>query len=444
MNEKLNDALNGISDKHIQEAAKPYRRRPYWIAAVAAALAVVIVWCAVGNPIVTAKAVSLADYSGGDRRAHYSEAYTYMNDLSGFFGQSISQILSGSNGENVAYSPVNLYLGLAAVAELSGGDRQILQALQVEDLQTLRSMSTALWNVSYRDDGDQCLLASSLWLDNDLIYNQAVMDNLAQHHYTSVYQGDFGTNRTNRDISNWLNKQTGNLLKDSAQGINLDADTVFALYSTIYYQAKWSNEFNVARNTHAPFHAPNGDVQCTYMNEKKITGYYYWGADFGAVTLSLKDGSKMWLILPDEDKTVDDVLASGKYAGMFLGDTVWENCKDMYINLSLPKFDIRAGGDLKEDLQAMGITDVFEPGKADFSAAMPEFQEPVWLSAVNQATRVAIDEKGVTAASYIEFPGAGAAAPPEDTIDFVLDRPFLFLVTNSVGVPLFAGVVNEP
>lgn len=444
MNEKLNDALNEIRDEYIDEAAKAKKRRPYWFGAVAAVLAVVIIWWAIGNPIITAKAVALADYSEGDRRTYYESTHTYINNLSGFFADSISQVLSGSNGENAAYSPVNLYLGLAAVAELTGGDEQILATLEAKDLESLRKMSTALWNVSYEDDGDQCLLASSVWLDNDLSYDQTVMDSLAQHHYTSVYQGNFGSSRTNRDISNWLNKQTGNLLKDSADGIDLDPHTVFALYSTIYYQAKWSDEFSAAENSQGPFHAPGGDITCTYMNKDKISGYYFWGEDFGAVTLLLKDGSRMWLILPDEGKTVDDVLCAGEYAGMFLGDGVWENCKDMYINLSIPKFDIRANGDLKEDLQAMGITDVFDRDKADFSAAMPDFNDPVWLSSVNQATRVAIDEKGVTAASYIEFPGAGAAAPPEDTIDFILDRPFIFLVTNYLSVPLFAGVVNEP
>lgn len=442
MNEKLNDAMNEIRDEYIVDAGRPrQRKKVYWFSAVAAVLVVVLVWHAIANPFVSAEAVALADYSSGDRRTHIDSAYTYMDTLSGFFADSISQVLSGSNGENEAYSPINLYLSLAAVAELTGGDRQILQALQVSDLQTLRNISTALWNVSYNDNGNQTLLANSLWLDNDLRYNRATMDNLAQYHYTSVYRGNFGTWRTNRDIANWLNGKTSNLLKDSADGIDLDADTVFAFYSTIYFQAKWRSEFSAAKNTKDAFHAPGGDIRCTYMNKQRITGFYYWGTDFGAISLSMKDGSEMWLILPDEGKTTDDVLASEEYAQMLFGN--WENSKDMLINLSLPKFDIRSSGDLKADLKELGVTDVFDPNSANFSAIYSG-NDPVWLSAVNQATRVCIDEKGVTAASYIEIPGAGAAAPPEEIIDFILDRPFLFVVTNYVGLPLFAGVVNEP
>ena len=39
---------------------------------------------------------------------------------------------------------------------------------------------------------------------------------------------------------------------------------------------------------------------------------------------------------------------------------------------------------------------------------------------------------------------AGAAAPPKDEMDFVLDRPFLFAITGTDGLPLFVGVVNQP
>ena len=39
---------------------------------------------------------------------------------------------------------------------------------------------------------------------------------------------------------------------------------------------------------------------------------------------------------------------------------------------------------------------------------------------------------------------AGAAQPPAEIIDFVLDRPFVFVVTNRYDLPLFAGGVNDP
>lgn len=442
----LLEALDAVDAHYIAEAAKPRKaRRMPWIAAVAAVLVVAIIWWSVGDPVITSKAVSLADYSDHER-PKWEEVRGYRESLTPFFSAATAQVLSGSGEENVAFSPLNLYFALAVTAELSGGDAQILQLLNANGLDSLRAQSHRLWNAAYRDRDNQCLLANSLWLDQDLRYDQDTMDILADQYYTSVYQGDFGSRRTNRDITNWLNGQTGNVLKDAADNISLDPQTVFALYATIYFRAKWVNEFRKSDNTEGVFHSPDGDVECTYMNRQRITGNYMWGESFGAITISLKDGSRMWLILPDADKTVDQVLASQDlwytvYGGQIEEDL--ENSKYMYINLSVPKFDIRSGGDLKEDLQALGVKDVFDRDAADFTAIYDDNGD-VWVTSVNQATRVAIDEKGVTAASYIEIPGAGAAEPPQEIIDFILDRPFIFIVTNVNDLPLFAGVVNNP
>lgn len=437
---KFAEALNEVDDRYIAEAVKGKKRRKlYWVSAAAAMLALTLAIGAVARPVISVKALSKADYSQSSK-SHYQEIHGCVQTLSGFFTDVISQILSDSHGENQVFSPANLYMGLSALTELTGGDEELLALLQAEDLDALRKQTELIWNMSRYEEKNPVLLASSVWLDEDLKYNQQTMDILAQHHYTSVYQGDFGTGRTNRAISAWLNRQTGNLLKDTTDNISLDPSTVFALYSTIYFQAKWSEEFNSSKNTKGVFHAAGGDKTATFMNKENMWAYYYWGEDFSAVSLSLK-GNQMWIILPDKGKTADDVLSGEEYGQMLFGD--YRNSKYMKVILSLPKFDIRSSGDLKEDLQVMGVTDIFDREKADFSAAL-NTDGPVWLASVNQATRVAIDEEGVTAASYIEFPGATSPAPPEEVIEFIVDRPFIFVVTNNWDIPLFAGVVNEP
>ena len=39
---------------------------------------------------------------------------------------------------------------------------------------------------------------------------------------------------------------------------------------------------------------------------------------------------------------------------------------------------------------------------------------------------------------------SGAAAPPDQKVDFTLDRPFVFAITGEDGLPLFVGVVHKP
>jgi serine protease inhibitor len=39
---------------------------------------------------------------------------------------------------------------------------------------------------------------------------------------------------------------------------------------------------------------------------------------------------------------------------------------------------------------------------------------------------------------------AGAAEPPKEIIDFVLDRPFIFVINTNQEYPVFVGVVENP
>ncbi len=195
----------------------------------------------------------------------------------------------------------------------------------------------------------------------------------------------------------------------------------------------------------------SGDVEATFMNKKEYEMNYYWGESYGAVQMFLENGSYMWFILPDEGKTVDDVLASDEYMEMITqkylySDDEKANRKWMKVNLSVPQFDVSAGIDLKPGLQSAGLNKVFDWTQNGFASSLESktSEYPVYLDSIHQDTRVKIDEKGVVAASYIELNfGAGAAMPPDEIIDFVLDRPFVFAVTKSQ-IPLFVGTVNMP
>lgn len=470
--EKLADAMNEISDSHIAEAAKAKKKRRGLrrLGLIAAILAVVLIVRNIEIPLaVTAKAVSEASGPRMPQRPQRSDYLTdedaYYDDLSdwldmnnarsdsldaivpqleSFMTESCLAFLTGSE-ENLLYSPINAYIGLAMTAELASNNsrQQLLDALGAGDTDALRQQICYLFESIYQDDGNEiCTLANSLWLDTQLSYTQSVMDDLAYHYYTDIYQRDLSKARTAKDIGNWLANNTGGLLKRYSNKVELPEDPILALYSTIYFQAKWQDEFNAANNEEGIFHGTAGDTTCTFMNAKLRQMNYYWASSFGAVSLGLKNGSQMWLILPDEDKTIEDVLREGEYWDVITAPYEgWENTKYMKVNLSVPKFDISAQADLTEGLQAMGITDIFSFKTADFSEAL---EGPACITGAKQSVRVAIDEKGVTAAAYIELPGAGAAMPPEEIIDFVLDRPFLFIISDNSGVPLFAGAVNQP
>lgn len=366
-------------------------------------------------------------------------------NVQSFVRASTGAMLHSADGGNFVYSPLNVYMALSMLAECTDGDSraQILSLLRENRLEDVRAQAKMLWNANYCADGAvTSVLASSVWLDDGVNYVQKTLDTLAQSYYASSFSGEMGSDSYNKALQSWLNEQTGGLLKDQASGLEFTPETVMALATTIYYRAKWSQEFSKSQTSEDTFHADSGDITCDFLH-RSDTGTYYWGEKFGAVNLPLRESGCMKLLLPDEGVTPEALLQDEEAMNFLLGGGEWENSKFLIVNLSVPKFDVSSDLNLNKSLQALGVTDVFDSDAADFSP-MIENADGVFLSSAKHAARVAIDEEGVTAAAYTVMMEAGAAEPPDEKIDFTLDRPFVFAITSQDGLPLFIGVVNTP
>ena len=59
---------------------------------------------------------------------------------------------------------------------------------------------------------------------------------------------------------------------------------------------------------------------------------------------------------------------------------------------------------------------------------------------VVHAAKIEVNEKGTEAAAATVVAEAGGAAPPQEGITLILDRPFLYgIIDLQTGVPLFLG-----
>lgn len=395
-----------------------------------------------GSLLASAYALTQPEYPEDTLRGEWD----YNDSLKDFYTESIGQILSGAEGENKVYSPLNVYMALSMLAETTGGEsrQQILDLLGHDDIAALRKQAHTIWQANYcQDDHTKSVLASSLWMNEEIEFDAHTLNILAEAYYASSYQGEMGSKRFTKAFQSWLNAQTGNLLKEQASSLELPSDTVMALATTVYYKVKWSEEFDPEDTKPGTFRAANGDVERPFMHQQ-LMDLYFEGENFSAVRQAAADAgqSSMWYILPDEGVTVDDLLAEAQVME-FIADPehAVENSERYLIDLSVPRFDVTSSHELSEDMKALGVVDVFDAGAADFSALTDS--EPVWLSTLQHDVRVTADEEGVEAASYtvgIMLGGSG----PDKRVEFVLDRPFLFLITGLDGQPLFAGVVNQP
>ena len=469
--DKLQNAIGMVDEDLILRAEeKPKKKAPKFIWKWSAAIAAVLVFAIgfgilFGNTTPSMQVMALCE-------AEYPKMAQYPDENSPNFSSSIdawnadrkkrrsyigegslseeylrataAELLSGAGTENLVYSPLNIYMALAMLAEITDGESraQILSLLGETDVKTLRKNANALWNANYSNDGAvTSILASSLWLNEDVSFRQNTLNTLAESYYASSYQGEMGSDAMNKALQNWLNEQTGGLLKDQIEGIETTPETILALATTIYFKAKWAEEFSEGLTEKDIFHSANGDTTTDFMKQTLFFGNYYWGENYSATYKELEGSGKMWFILPDEGISIDELLASDAVLDL-MANAKYENKKLLRINLSVPKFDVNSKIDLAEKMQALGITDCFDMKKADFSPLLTE-NMPAYLSSAEHSARVAIDEDGIIAAAYTVMMAAGAAIPPENEVDFILDRPFLFVITGEDGSPLFMGVVNS-
>ncbi|XP_060007952.1 glia-derived nexin isoform X2 [Lagenorhynchus albirostris] len=109
------------------------------------------------------------------------------------------------------------------------------------------------------------------------------------------------------------------------------------------------------------------------------------------------------------------------------------------VQVILPKFTAVAQTDLKEPLKVLGITDMFDPSKANFAKITRS--ENLHVSHILQKAKIEVSEDGTKASAATTAILIARSSPPW----FIVDRPFLFFIRhNPTGAVLFMGQINKP
>ena len=198
--EKIYEAVTNLSDELVENAAaRPKKPRRAWYISAVAALLVVVIAAALLRPGATGSALAIAE-------AAYDEYERLPDGISApdeCFEALTAQFLSGAGDENAVVSPVNIYMALAMLAELTDGNSrsQLLELIGADSVEALREQAGAIWRACSRDEDEiQSVLASSVWLRDDIGYVQSTMDTLADTYYASSYRGEMGTAEMNEAI----------------------------------------------------------------------------------------------------------------------------------------------------------------------------------------------------------------------------------------------------
>ena len=380
-----------------------------------------------------------------------------------FYTKLISEFLGDKASENAFFSPMSIFFSLSSLAEITDGEtrNQILDLLDVKSVEELRELSKATWlyvyvNGKYYDDDYEkeqiCIPANSFWLNSkaELTGDTKTAKILKDDHFTSFYKGDPGDSAFVDTFRNWVNNSTGGLLEEYAKNVKFSQNEIFKLVNTLLLEASWMLPFNEENSFSGVFHGKNGDESAEYMfREYNFSVNYYENDIFSAASLFTKTSAAVWLLLPKSGYSVESLIDNCAYKELI---NIMKNKDahafeppegyDMYsVQFTVPKFDITSNYNVKDKLINLGITNVFDPVKSEIPFLSMKDGSNICVTSAEQNVRVSINEQGVSAAAATIMSG-GLGDPVFNYIDFVVDRPFMVLITSN-GAPLFAGIIND-
>jgi serine protease inhibitor len=348
-------------------------------------------------------------------------------------------------GQNVFLSPANVAVALAMTANGARGEtlRSMLSALNLNtlDLETVNSNFAALQALLVRDEpGATIAIANALWARAGIAFNADFLQRTQRFYDARVEALDFDQPDAPKTINEWVRRQTNDKIPAIVERI--PEETILLLMSAIYFNGKWETPFNPEFTQDRPFYLLNGTTKELPTMYRSDDFEYLKGDGFQAVRLPYAGGGvRMVIILPDADRTLAQLMDQ-------LSIENWESWREQFSvkegQLYLPRFTTRYDKQLNQALSAMGMTEAFDDGRADFSGMRP-VPPALFISQVRHVAYVDVNEAGTEAAAVTSVEMGITSAMPTETFLMQVDRPFFFAIEEtSTGSILFTGLITEP
>ena len=388
----------------------------------------------------------------GLTRAHEEIAANQMDFGVAFFRSIARQ----SDMRNVLVSPFSMSLDLSMLAEGASGKTysELARGLGFEGFtsEQISEYYSAIIKANRANENTQVETANALWLNKNKLasasVNKSYVNEVKEKYDAQIEQIDFSEGQMFKIINQWGEDHTNGRIKNLLTS-NPSEDVVAILTNALYFEGTWlwgryektKKDFrgiDETVNNHDFIFGTN-----SYQSEYNTT--WSKSKDPAALTLGYGDGYKIMIIVPPAGKSLD------KFVNDITAQNIrtWANkstIPDEKIKMTfyLPTFHIESSNSVKfckQALQDMGINSIFGPF-ADLDKICPD----VYVNSVFQQTFIDLNEYGTTAAavSYLDISGPSYVTPLyEKEYDFVVDRPFVYVIMDRYQSILFMGTVTD-
>lgn len=350
---------------------------------------------------------------------------------------------SVTKGRNSLVSPVSVSLALGMTANGADGEtrKQFENVLGGGmDIGELSRNYSVFANRLKSIQSGKLQIANSIWYrDKNLTVEKGFLQKNADYFGAGAFQLDFTKRSTVDKINGWVKENTGGKIGKMVDKI--DDTTMMYLINTLYFESDWQIPYADYRVSDKEFQTTDKKVTVPFMNSEET---YLHGENADGILKSFQDDRYAFAaVLPKEGVGLEEYVAqmTGESFSALLA-----SAGDETADCSLPKFKYEFSVGLNDPLKALGLTDAFDSGRADFRSMGSTPDGKLFISDVLHKTFIQVDELGAKAgaATKVEM-GASSAAPGAEKKKVIFNRPFVYAIVDvQTGLPVFIGTVNNP
>ncbi|NP_001373234.1 antithrombin-III isoform 6 precursor [Homo sapiens] len=342
---------------------------------------------------------------------------------------------SKNDNDNIFLSPLSISTAFA-MTKLGACNDTLQQLMEVFKFDTISEKTSdqihfffAKLNCRlYRkaNKSSKLVSANRLFGDKSLTFNETYQDISELVYGAKLQPLDFKENaeQSRAAINKWVSNKTEGRITDVIPSEAINELTVLVLVNTIYFKAD----------------GESCSASMMYQEGK----FRYRRVAEGTQVLELPfkgDDITMVLILPKPEKSLAKV--EKELTPEVLQEWL-DELEEMMLVVHMPRFRIEDGFSLKEQLQDMGLVDLFSPEKSKLPGIVAEGRDDLYVSDAFHKAFLEVNEEGSEAAASTAVVIAGRSLNP-NRVTFKANRPFLVFIREvPLNTIIFMGRVANP
>ena len=373
------------------------------------------------------------------------EDYKLLIEPNNTLGFSLLDKVDSDEKGNIFISPSSALIALLMAYNGADGEtkQEMETALSIDGftVDEINKANLALMNMLEKNsDSIELSMANSIWLNEEYHFTSDFKKKVIDYFNGEIAEINVFDNVSVNRINNWVNDSTNGKIEEIIEA-PLHPDMVALLVNAIYFNGKWTHEFNEANTENSIFHAPDGDKDTPFMMlEEELE--YMENEMVQAVKLPYGKGElNMQVVLPKEGDSLDELIDSLLVDDWSGWQTEFQETNGI---IKLPKFQVEYETILNESLTQLGINKAFNEKEADFSHMIEE-EDPLWIHKVKQKTFINVNEEGAEAGAATSVEMRTTSAIVGEDFYMEVNRPFLFTISlEDSNTILFIGLISSP